>query len=94
MRGWKTALLLDGLKDLETRFGDKIGNIRGLGLYQGFTVWGPGNKGRLIEMALQEENYLLLGAGVYSVRLRPPLDVGADDIRALIETLGRLLERL
>jgi L-lysine 6-transaminase len=90
----KTALLLSGLKDLEKRFPTKIGNIRGLGLYQGFTVWGKGNKGRLVEMALEEENLLILGAGVYSIRLRPPLDVKEADITALIATLGRLLERL
>lgn len=90
----KTAKLLAGLKALETKYTDKIGNVRGLGLYQGFTVWGKGNKARLVEMALQEENYLILGAGVYSVRLRPPLDVGEGDIAALLETLDRLLARL
>jgi len=89
----KTALLLAGLHALEARFPAKIGNVRGLGLYQGFTVWGKGNKGRLIEMALQEENFLLLGAGVYSIRLRPPLDVGEDDIAHLLAMLERLLER-
>jgi L-lysine 6-transaminase len=68
--------------------------VRGLGLYQGFNVLGPRGKSRLIEMALQEENYLLLGAGTYSVRLRPPLDVTESDIDALIAMLGRLLEKL
>ena len=90
----KSAQLVAGLSALEERFPKKICNIRGLGLYQGFNVLGQGGKGRLIELALQEENYLLLGAGTYSVRLRPPLDVAEADIDALIATLGRLLEKL
>lgn len=90
----KTEPLVRGLKALEAKFPEKIGNVRGLGLYQGFTVWGKGNKARLVEMALQEENMLLLGAGVYSVRLRPPLDVGEGDIAHLLQTLERLLTRL
>lgn len=90
----KTEQLVSGLKALEAKYTDKIGNVRGLGLYQGFTVWGRGNKARLVEMALQEENYLLLGAGVYSIRFRPPLDVTHEDIAKLLDTLDRLLGRL
>jgi L-lysine 6-transaminase len=90
----KTERLVAGLHALEERFPAKMCNVRGLGLYQGFNVLGPRGKGRLIEMALQEENYLLLGAGTYSVRLRPPLDVTEADIDALIAMLGRVLEKL
>jgi L-lysine 6-transaminase len=90
----KTERLLAGLHMLEERFPSKMCNVRGLGLYQGFNVLGQGNKGRLIGMALEEENYLLLGAGTYSVRLRPPLDVTDTDIDTLIAMLTRLFERL
>lgn len=90
----KTERLVQGLSALEARFPDKICNIRGLGLYQGFNVLGQGGKGRLISAALQEENYLLLGAGIYSVRLRPPLDISNDDIDALLAMLARVLEKL
>jgi L-lysine 6-transaminase len=90
----KTERLLAGLHMLEERFPTKMCNVRGLGLYQGFNVLGQGSKGRLIEMALQDENYLLLGAGTYSVRLRPPLDVSEADIDGLIAMLVRLFERL
>ena len=90
----KTERLVRGLNALEERFPGKMCNVRGLGLYQGFNVLGQGGKGRLIEMALQDENYLLLGAGTYSVRLRPPLDVTEADIDALLTMLGRLLEKL
>ncbi len=90
----KSERLVRGLTALEERFPKKICNIRGLGLYQGFNVLGDGNKGRLIEMALQKENLLLLGAGIYSIRFRPPLDVTERDIDHLLSTLGRLLEGL
>lgn len=90
----KAARLVAGLQALEKDFPTKLCNVRGLGLYQGFNVLGDGNKARLINMALEEENLLLLGAGIYSVRFRPPLDVGENDIDALLATLQRLLEKL
>ena len=90
----KSERLVKGLKALEEKHPRMIGNIRGLGLYQGFTVPGQGRKGRLIELALEKENLLLLGAGVYSIRFRPPLDVTIDDIDAMLEKLGRLVEML
>jgi L-lysine 6-transaminase len=80
----KTAHLVAGLLALEQDFPDKICNIRGLGLYQG----------RLIAMALEQENLLLLGAGLYSIRFRPPLDVTTADIDRLIVILRRLLAAL
>jgi L-lysine 6-transaminase len=89
----KTAHLLEGLSALERRFQGKIGNIRGLGLYQGFTVF-EGRKGKLIDLALEEENLLLLGAGTDSIRFRPPLDVGVADIGDMLARLSRTLERL
>jgi hypothetical protein len=36
----------------------------------------------------------LLGAGVQSIRLRPPLDVSLEDIELLIQKLARCLETL
>jgi L-lysine 6-transaminase len=90
----KAERLVAGLQALERKYPRKIGNVRGLGLYQGFTLPGLGRKGRLIEMALEQENLLLLGAGVYSIRFRPPLDVTEEDIDALLASLARLLEML
>ncbi len=47
-----------------------------------------------MDLALQEENLLLLGAGRSSIRLRPPLDVTVADIDELQGRLGRILQRL
>lgn len=90
----KTARLVAGVEALVARFPDKIVNVRGWGLYQGFTVLGAGNKGRLVDVALETENLLLLGAGTDSIRFRPPIDVTEADIDAMLAMLGRVLERL
>jgi L-lysine 6-transaminase len=90
----KAAALTSGLAALERRHPRLVFNVRGMGLYQGFSLRRPADKARLVDMALEDEGLLLLGAGVQSVRLRPPLDVGAEDIALFLELLGRCLQRL
>jgi L-lysine 6-transaminase len=90
----KAAVLTGGLEDLARRHGDVLFNVRGMGLYQGFSLRRPGDRARLLELALEREGLLLLGAGVQSVRLRPPLDVTIAEIRLLLEMLGRCLQPL
>ena len=90
----KTAALLAMLRALQARHPGKLCNVRGLGLYQGFSLREPGQKGELIELALQEYDVLFLGAGPDSVRLRPNLSVTEADIaelgRRLDASLGRV----
>lgn len=90
----KATHLIAGLQALVARFPEKISNVRGLGLYQGFTVSGAGNKGRLVDLALETENLLLLGAGTDSIRFRPPLDVTNANTDEMLTRLGRTLSRL
>lgn len=90
----KAARLVAGLKDLVARHPLRIGNVRGLGLYQGFSLTCPDDKGRLIERALEQEDLLLLGAGQSSIRFRPPLDVSLEEIDQMLVKLDRLLEQL
>ena len=87
----KTQLLVNGLRDLAAKYPERIGNVRGLGLYQGFTLKPPLHKGAFIKHALEKENLLVLGAGSNSIRLRPHLNVTADDIRLLLKKLDHLL---
>jgi len=49
---------------------------------------------RLMEMALQEEDLLLLGAGTDTIRLRPNLSVTMEDIQLFLQKLERVLQRL
>ena len=90
----KSAILVSGLRALTEKFHDLIFNIRGMGLYQGLTFRSTDARNALLEMALQDEQLLLLGAGLQTVRLRPPLDVGAPDIELLLAKLDKCLSRL
>ncbi|MFB3891882.1 MAG: aspartate aminotransferase family protein [Phycisphaerae bacterium] len=90
----KTVVLVDGLKALATRYDKLIFNIRGMGLYQGFTLRQPAMKGRLQDIALQQEQLYLLGAGIQTIRFRPMLDVTEDEIRLMLQKLDRCLARL
>lgn len=90
----KTAHLEACLQELARRFRPLLFNPRGMGLYQGFTMRRPEWQSQLLDLALQEENLLLLGAGRASIRLRPPLDVTVADIDELQCRLVRVLQRL
>jgi L-lysine 6-transaminase len=86
----KAGLLVETLRMLEATFPRLLRNVRGYGLYQGFSMADADAKQRLIDLALRDEKLLLLGAGPTSIRLRPHLHVSEDDIAEL----GRILERL
>lgn len=90
----KAQHLLARLHDLQAKFPAHVRNIRGAGLYQGFSLTTPALKSALVSRALEEENLLLLGAGETSIRLRPNLHVTTADIDRLAQMLGRLLTRL
>ena len=90
----KGRRLAEGLRDLCRRFPDLISNVRGMGLYQGFSLSTPEARGRLKQVALQEESLLLMGAGNRTIRLRPNLSVTEADVDLFLETLGRCLSRL
>ncbi len=90
----KTDQLVTGLEQLADAHDDLIFNVRGMGLYQGFSMRDPDDRGRLKRIALAQQALLLLGAGVQSIRFRPVLDVSADDIDLMLDKLGRSLEAL
>jgi L-lysine 6-transaminase len=86
--------LAEGLRGLEKKFPDLVSNVRGLGLYQGFSLATPELKDRLEELALQKERLLLLPAGPLSIRLRPNLSVTEPEITHLMELLECCLRLL
>lgn len=87
----KSRHLIARLEELQRTFPDQVRNIRGAGLYQGFSLATPELKSAVIDAALTQEDTLLLGAGRTSVRLRPNLNVEASDIDLLMQKLGRIL---
>ena len=86
----KTERFVEMLRELQAEFPAKLKNIRGAGLYQGFSLATPAMKNALIDAGLEEEQLLLLGAGRTNVRFRPNLNVTVGDI----DLLGMKLRRL
>jgi L-lysine 6-transaminase len=83
-----------GLRELAAGPGVPIYNVRGMGLYQGFSMDGPADKARLIERAREEHDLLLLGAGADSIRTCPNLSVTTEEVDLFLDLLSRALERL
>jgi L-lysine 6-transaminase len=82
------------LRRLAAAFPRLVANVRGLGLYQGFSLATPALRDQLADDALQKENLLLLPAGANSIRTRPNLSVTAADVDLFLEMLARRLQGL
>lgn len=87
----KSEVMVKGLKQLQNKFPKKIRNIRGTGIYQGFSLCEPVKLQHLLDVALEKEHMILLEAGVDSIRFRSPIDVTVDEINLMIEKLDRCL---
>jgi L-lysine 6-transaminase len=90
--GDRARRLTEGLRELQRRHNWVI-NIRGMGLYQGFSVGGSGGteaRDELVRRALIDEDLLVLKAGLDTVRFRPNICVTNTEIDDLLERLDRL----
>lgn len=83
--------LVRKLKELQLQHQGIMLNVRGMGLYQGFSLDTSERKSRLIELALERHGLLLLGCGSRSIRLRPNLSVNQEDIDKLLAMLDDCL---
>jgi L-lysine 6-transaminase len=81
-----------GLQAIAERPGSLMYNVRGMGLYQGFSLPTPEDKARLIQTAREKYDLLLLGAGAKSIRTRPNLSVTAEEIDHFLDLLSRALD--
>lgn len=90
----KAKHMVKMLEGLTNAFPDRAYNVRGYGIYQGFSLRNPADKALIIGRALEDEDMLLLGAGSDSIRLRPHLNMTRDDIDLLGQKLRRILEGL
>ncbi len=84
--------LAKGLKALQLRHQGLMLNVRGMGLYQGFSLDTEQRKKSLIRVAREQEGLLLLGGGERSIRLRPNLSVTREDVDQMLECLDRSLQ--
>ncbi|RYG75228.1 aminotransferase class III-fold pyridoxal phosphate-dependent enzyme [bacterium] len=85
--------LAQALRKIVQRYPDKTSNVRGLGLYQGFSLKTAELKRSVIDIALEEESMILLGAGSRTVRTRPSLSVTAEEIDLFAEKLERVIAK-
>jgi L-lysine 6-transaminase len=79
------------LRALQLRHQGIVLNVRGMGLYQGFSLDSSERKAAVVRTALREHGLLLLGAGERSIRLRPNLNVTSEDVERLIAMLDEIL---
>lgn len=86
--------LAEGLRKLVKQNAPRTMNVRGLGLYQGFSLDTPARKAALVQVARDEFSLLLLGAGARSIRTRPNLSVTAEEIDLFLDLLGKALARV
>ncbi len=90
----KGEYLKESLVRLAQRHAGSMSNVRGMGLYQGFSMQSAKARSQLADLALENESLLLLPAGSASIRLRPNLSVSMADIDLLIAKLDRCLAKL
>ena len=86
--------LASGLQKIADSSNAPIYNVRGMGLYQGFSVGTPEQKAALIETAREKHDLLLLGAGRNSIRTRPNLSVTHTDIDRFLDLLSQSLAEM
>jgi len=86
--------LEEGLVSLVEKYPDIVYNVRGKGLYQGFSFFDAKKRNDFIDIALDKHNTLLMSAGTHSVRFRPHLSVTIEDVTKLLFVLDSTLAKL
>ncbi len=87
------SYLIRQLYDLGGRYKDLISNIRGRGLMCSFDLPDAEFRGRLIQ-TIYANNMIILPCGRSSLRFRPPLNIGEDDIDAGIDIIEQSIQTL
>ncbi|WP_035756826.1 L-lysine 6-transaminase [Granulicoccus phenolivorans] len=87
------AELLTGLRRLRERH-RLVDNPRGRGLLAAVSLPDGATRDALIRRLYESERVIVLGCGRRTLRLRPPLTVGSDDIAAAVDALDRALSWL
>lgn len=83
------AELLDGLRALADRH-EMVGNPRGLGIMCAVTLPDAATRNACLGQLMDTERIVMLGCGERSLRVRPPLTVGSDDIQRALGALDRV----
>ncbi|MBW8360295.1 MAG: L-lysine 6-transaminase [Weeksellaceae bacterium] len=85
--------LLDGLKNLETKYPEKLSNARGRGLMCAIDL--PNGAERdAVRDELYRENLIILGCGDQSLRFRPHLNVTETEIQMALDKIESVITRI
>lgn len=82
--------LLNKLQDLQSRFADRISNVRGQGLLCAFDLHDPEHKKRFVEQCARAR-VLVVGCGPKSIRFRPHLNISMTEIDHGMEVMADVL---
>ncbi len=88
------AHLLGAIEQLAAEHPGLVGNPRGRGLLVAFDAPSPERRDAILAALRTEEHVMALACGGRSLRFRPPLSVGTDEIDQGCAALGRVLERM
>jgi L-lysine 6-transaminase len=75
------------LEDL--RAVDGIDNVRGRGLFVAFDLPSPQARAAALHRLHRDEKVLVLGGGERSIRLRPALTIGEDELDLAVAAIAR-----
>ena len=84
--------LLNGLKNLEAKYPEKISAARGRGLMCAIDLPSGGERDKMRE-ALYNENVIILACGDRSIRFRPHLNVKEEEIQLALDKIEGILQR-
>ena len=79
--------LLEGLKELEQRFPDKISNARGRGLMCAIDLPTEADRDRMREV-LYDDGLIVLACGDSAIRFRPHLNVTKEEIQLALDKIA------
>jgi L-lysine 6-transaminase len=85
---------LTELQTVTSRYRDLVSNVRGRGLMCAFDLPDDGKRDALVTELREKERVLVLPCGPASLRFRPALNIGEDELAWGLEALDRCLARL
>lgn len=83
--------LLGRLRDLQSRHPATLGNARGLGLMCALSLPDTATRNEVLRRLQDDERVIMLGCGVRSLRVRPPLTVERAALDHAVDAIERVL---
>jgi L-lysine 6-transaminase len=87
------AYFLGELQKLQKEFPEAVSNARGLGLLIAFDLPSTEDRSEFLKICL-DNGLIVLSCGHYSIRVRPALDIGRDQIDEAMEIFRKSLKTL